>query len=42
MARTFVSFLRELNLTQAELARLLTVGAQQVARWEKSQCAMPG
>ena len=38
-----IRFLRkELDLTQAELARLLRVSDQQVARWEKSHCEMPG
>ncbi|MDX2222743.1 MAG: helix-turn-helix domain-containing protein [Rhodospirillaceae bacterium] len=36
-------FLRkDMGLIQAELARLLGVSSQQVARWEKGQCAMPG
>jgi len=38
-----IRFLRkELDLTQAELAGLLRIGDQQVARWEKGLCEMPG
>ncbi|WP_339796058.1 helix-turn-helix domain-containing protein [uncultured Hyphomonas sp.] len=38
-----VRFLRkEMDLTQAELAALLDVSAQTVARWEKDQTDVPG
>ena len=38
-----VRFLRrQMNLSQAELAAMLRVEDQTVARWEKKQCKMPG
>jgi DNA-binding transcriptional regulator YiaG len=38
-----IRYLRKhMDLTQAELGRLLRVSDQQVARWEKEQSAMPG
>ena len=38
-----VRFLRkEMNLTQSELAALVNVSAQTVARWEKNQTDVPG
>lgn len=38
-----VRFLRhQLDLTQSELARLLGTSTQQVARYEKEECDMPG
>jgi len=38
-----IRFLRkDMDRTQAELAQLLSVTGQQVARWEKGQSAMPG
>jgi putative transcriptional regulator len=38
-----IRFLRhEMNLTQAELGRLLRVTDQTVARWEKGECAVDG
>jgi putative transcriptional regulator len=38
-----VRFLRhQLDLTQSELARLFGTSAQQVARYEKEECDMPG
>jgi putative transcriptional regulator len=38
-----IRFLRhQLDITQSELARLLGTGAQQVARYEKEECEMPG
>jgi len=37
-----VRFLRkDMNLTQAELGRLLGVTSQQIARWEKGQSGIP-
>jgi DNA-binding transcriptional regulator YiaG len=38
-----VRFLRhQMDLTQSELARLFGTSAQQVARYEKEECEMPG
>jgi len=38
-----VRFLRNtMNLTQAELAKLLSNNSQSVARWEKGECEIPG
>ncbi len=38
-----IRFLRkEMKLTQAELGELLKVTDQQVARWEKGECPIPG
>jgi putative transcriptional regulator len=38
-----IRFLRhQMDLTQSELARLLGTSAQQVARYEKKECEMPG
>lgn len=38
-----IRFLRKtMNLTQSELARAMGQSSQQVARWEKGHCAIPG
>ena len=38
-----IRFLRKtLDLTQSELGALISQSSQQVARWEKGQCQMPG
>lgn len=38
-----IRFLRhQMDFTQSELARLLATSAQQVARYEKGECAIPG